>query len=332
MKAVVMTATGGPDVLRVQEVEKPVLHNEHEVLVRLKAAGVNPVDTKLRTKGTYRPNEVPAILGCDGAGVVEAVGMDVTRCRPGDEVWYCNGGIGGPRGNYAEYAVVPEQVIAAKPRNFDFMQAAAAPLVLITAWESLHDRAALRAGQTVLVHAGAGGVGHVAIQLAKAAGCRVITTVSDPKKAEFVTTLGADHAVIYRSDDVVAKVLQLTGGQGVDIAFDTVGGDAFQQCFALTRAYGDVVTLLQPEANVDWKQARLRNLRISLELMLSPMLYGWDAALAHQGWILEQCSALAETGELKIHVAATLAMAEVGQAHRLVDRGAMIGKVVLGID
>lgn len=331
MKAVVMTAPGGSEVLQLSDVAQPAINNDHEVLVRLKAAGVNPVDTKLRSKGTYRPDQSPHILGCDGAGVVEAVGSAVSRVKPGDEVWYCYGGIGGPQGNYAEYALVNEAVLATKPSNYDFPTAAAAPLVLITAWEALHDRAGMRAGQTVLIHAGAGGVGHVAIQLAKAAGCRVITTVGSADKAKFAKSLGADETILYREGDFVAKVLELTGGQGVDIAFDTVGGAVMQQSCAAVRPYGELVTLLQPGADMDWKVARMRNLRTSLELMLSPMYYGWTDALAHQAWILEQCAKLAEAGKLRVHLTHTLPLAQAAQAHQHIEQGGMTGKIVLTI-
>ncbi len=332
MKAIVMTAVGGPEVLQPAEVPTPQLRSDHDVLVRLKAAGVNPVDTKLRSRGTYYPDRMPAILGCDGAGIVEAVGASVDRFRAGDEVYFCNGGIGGEVGNYAEYAVVDQHLLANKPRSIDFAQAAAAPLVLITAWEALHDRARIAEGQEVLIHAGAGGVGHVAIQLAKAAGCSVITTVGDETKAEFVQGLGADAEIPYRSVDFVQAVQQWTGGEGVDVALDTVGGKVFEQTFAAVRPYGDVVTLLQPGAEIDWKVARLRNLRTSLELMLSPMYYGWVDAQRHQTWILEQCAELFDTGRLKVHLTATLPLEQAAEAHRRLEQGGAMGKIALIID
>jgi NADPH2:quinone reductase len=300
--------------------------------VRLKAAGVNPIDTKLRARGTYYPERMPAILGCDGAGVVEAVGNGVSRFKPGDAVYFCNGGIGGHPGTYAEYAVVDERFASRKPAVLDFSQAAAAPLVLITAWEALHDRARMTAGQTVLIHAGAGGVGHVAIQLAKAAGCRVLTTVGSAGKADFVRQLGADEAILYRETDFVAAVLGLTQGQGADVVFDTVGGATFNASFAAVRPYGDLVTLLQPGPETDWKVARLRNLRVSQELMLSPMYFGWTEAQQHQAWILEQCAELFEADKLSIRVDRTLPLGEAAEAHRLIEAGGMTGKLVLAID
>ncbi|HEY9051333.1 MAG TPA: zinc-dependent alcohol dehydrogenase family protein [Gammaproteobacteria bacterium] len=331
MKAIVMTAVGGPEVLQAHDISKPETCAGNEVIVKLKAAGVNPVDTKLRSKGTYRPDASPTVLGCDGAGVIEIVGKNIKDFKPGDEVWYCYGGIGGPRGNYAEYAVVDANTLALKPKNFSFEESAALPLVLITAWEALHDRARMQTGQTVLIHAGAGGVGHVAIQLAKAAGCKVITTVSDEHKGKLVKMFGADEVINYKKEDVVKRTLELTHNQGVDIAFDTVGGKTFQQTFPAIKPYGDIVTILQPDFDCDWKIARMRNLRISLELMLSPMYYGWDDALKHQGWIMQQCTQLANAGKLKPHVSQRFTLVEAAKAHHLIEVGGMLGKTVLTI-
>ena len=157
MRAILMSETGEPDILTLAEVNKPDCA-AGEVLVQVMAAGVNPVDAKLRRNGLYFPDSLPAILGCDGAGIVEAVGSDVSRFEPGDAVYYCYGGLGQKAGNYAEYINVPEAYVAMKPDCLDFIDAAAAPLVLITAWEALFDRARICSGQKVFVHAGAGGV------------------------------------------------------------------------------------------------------------------------------------------------------------------------------
>lgn len=331
MRAVLMHQSGSPDVLLYShEVTPPRIHNGHQVLIRLKAAGVNPVDTKLRSRGTYYPEQMPAILGCDGAGVIEEVGEEVTRFRPGDEVYYCYGGIGGAQGNYAELNVVDERFLAAKPATSDFVTAAAAPLVLITAWEVLHDRAKIQRGQRVLIHAGAGGVGHVAIQLAKAAGCRVVTTVSSKEKAEFAKQLGADEAILYKDVDVNEAVTAWSGGQGVDVVLDTVGGKVFEQSFSALHPYGHIVSLLQPD-EVDWKMARMRNLSISLELMLSPMYFGWNDAQEHQRWILEECAMLIDKGELTVKVSHSLPLEEAANAHQMIENGGMRGKVVLTI-
>jgi len=328
-----MTAPGGPEVLHLADAGKPAITNSHDILVRIKAAGVNPVDTKLRSRGTYDPDHLPCILGCDGAGIIEEVGCDVSRFTPGDEVYYCYGGIGLASGSYAESIVLDERhAVAHKPKHTSFSKAAAAPLVLITAWESLFDRSRIQARQRVLIHAGAGGVGHVAIQLARHAGCHVATTVSDDAKADFVRSLGADHVIHYRDQDVTQSVWEWTGGKGVDIAFDTVGGETFEQCFAAVKPYGDVVTILQPDADTDWKLARMKNLRISLELMLTPQHSGWPDALVHQSEILEKCAALFDSQELSIKLAKTLPLEQAAEAHRLIEAGGMTGKLVLNVD
>jgi len=328
MKAVVMTRPGGPEVLEVRELPDPEPRAPTEMLVRVHAAGVNPVDTKLRARGTYYPERMPAILGCDGAGVVERVGPEVRRFRPGDAVWWCNGGIGGEPGAYAELAVVDERFAAPVPEGVDLIHAAAAPLVLITAWESLHDRARVAAGQKVLVHAGAGGVGHVAVQLAREAGCAVAATVSTEEKARFVGDLGAERAIRYRDEDFV-EAARDWAEDGADVVLDTVGGETFQRSFAATRHYGDLVTLLQPPAGTDWKEARLRNLRVSLELMLTPMLRGLTAARRHHAEILERCGELMATGRLRVHVADTFPLERAAEAHRRIEAGGMTGKLVL---
>jgi NADPH2:quinone reductase len=331
VKAVLMTAAGNPEVLQLREVAKPTPGNT-ELLVRLVAAGINPIDTKLRKRGTFYPEQMPAILGCDGAGVVEAVGADVKKFRPGDEVYFCYGGLGAHQGNYAEYTTVDEKFVASKPKSVSFAEAAAAPLVLITAWEALYERGRLEPGDKTLIHAGAGGVGHVAIQLAKLKGADVATTVSSQEKAKFVTQLGADKVIFYKQTDFVQATLDWTNGEGVDLAFDTIGGDVLEKSFPAVRVYGDVVTILEPSANTAWKVARNKNLRIGLELMLTPMLLGNLEGLQHHGEILQQCANWIDDGKLKIHVSQTFPLAEAAKAHELLETGSVTGKIVLLID
>ena len=333
MKAVLMTAIGNPDVLQLQQVEKPILVGETEILVKLKAAGINPIDTKLRSRGTFYPDKMPAILGCDGAGIVEAVGSGVEKFGVGDEVYFCSGGLGDRYGNYAEYTVVEERLVAPKPKTLSFAEAAAAPLVLITAWEALYDRGRLEAGRKVLIHAGAGGVGHVAIQLAKLQGTQVCTTVGSVQKANLVRQLGADKIILYRETDFVEATLDWTNGEGVELAFDTVGGETFYQTVPAVQVYGDLVTILEPDPKLgNLKVARTRNLRISLELMLTPMLLGLAEAQAHQGKILAECARLIDQGKLKIQLTSTFPLEAAAEAHRLLETGSMTGKIVLQID
>lgn len=331
MKAILMREPGGPEVLAETDLPMPGIEQPTDVLVRLVAAGVNPIDTKIRSRGPLLPEVLTAVPGCDGAGVVEAIGDDVSRFKPGDAVWFCQGGLGGPNGNYAEYIVVDEAVAQPKPESLDFVHAAAAPLVLITAWEALHDRARLHEGQTVLIHAGAGGVGHVAIQLARLAGARVATTVSSPEKADYVHKLGAECAINYREENLVEAIANWTEGRGVDIAFDTVGGDVFAQTIPAIAVYGDLVTILDPSP-ADLKEARNLNLRISLELMLTPQLRNMKDAMAYQGSILRRCGDLIDQGKLEIYVGETFPLANAADAHRLIEAGGTQGKLVLTIE
>lgn len=329
MHAVVMTATGGPEVLQWRDMPMPDIQSPHQLRVSIKAAGINPLDTKLRKRGTYYPDRLPTILGCDGAGVVDAVGAQVTRFKAGDAVYFCNGGIGGAPGNYAQYCVLDEHYVAHKPASLDFIHAAAVPLVLLTAWEALHDRAHVGAGDEVLIHAGAGGVGHIAVQLARHAGARVCTTVGSQAKAEFVQALGAEHVILYRQQDFVAEVAAWSRAGGANLVFDTVGGATFARSFAATRVYGDVVTLLQPDHGVDWKVARDKNLRVSFELMLTPMFMELHNARLLQTQILEQGAALFDNGQLRVSVADVLPLQDAARAHQLIERGGVQGKIVL---
>ncbi|MDX8413149.1 MAG: zinc-binding dehydrogenase [Mariprofundales bacterium] len=330
MQAVVMTAVGAPDVLQVVQLSKPKVERDCQVLVRVHAAGVNPIDAKLRSQGLYIDRPLPAILGCDGAGVIEGVGAGVEGVRVGDQVFYCYGGLGHSCGNYAEYAVVDSRYLAPMPVGLDMVTAAGSPLVLITAWEALFDRARIQSGMKVLIHAGAGGVGHVAIQLAKVAGCEVATTVSSDEKAEFVTELGADLVVRYDKEGVVDRLMDWSDG-GVDVALDTVGGGAFHQAAAVVRPYGDLVSLLQLPADADFKGLRLHNVRLSQELMLAPMVLGLDDGAEYQAAILAQCGQLMEQKKLAVMVSDVLPLVEAAEAHRQIELGHTAGKIVLDI-
>ena len=332
MKVIEMRETGGPAVLQLVDRPRPQLTGPADILVRLKAAGVNPVDTKIRQRGALLPDGLPAVLGCDGAGVVEEAGAEVTRFKPGDEVWFCHGGLGGPVGNYAEYIVLDNQLAQSKPLSIDFVHTAAAPLVLLTAWEALHDRARLSEGQMVLIHAGAGGVGHVAIQIARAAGARVCTTVSSPEKADFANALGAEYCINYKEEDLVESIMDWTEGRGVDVALDTVGPEVFRRTIPAMAHYGDLVTILDPGPDLDLKEARNRNLRISLELMLTPMLFNLQRARTHQGEILRRCAKMIDRGDIKIHVSQTFPLAEAQKAHKLIEEGHVSGKLALTMD
>lgn len=333
MKAILMTNTGTPDVLFLSEVISPKILQETQIKISMKAAGINPIDTKLRKFGTFYPDRMPAILGCDGAGIVEKTGSKVTRFKEGDEIYFCYDGIGKKTGTYSETMVIDEKFVAKKPTSLSFTEAAAVPLVLLTAWESLYDRVQLQKNQTVLIHAGAGGVGHIAIQLAKLQGAYIITTVSSPEKAQFCKKLGADVTVNYKDHDFVKTVLEVTDNKGVDIVFDTVGGTTFYKSCEATRHYGDIVALLEPPIqNASWKMAKRRNLSVHYELMLTPQLDSLINEQQRQTDILEEGARLIDQGALSIYVNKTFSLKNASLAHSLLEQGGMMGKLVLEIN
>ncbi len=330
MRSIVMTAIGEPDVLKFQDSYAPEITQPTEIKVKLAAAGVNPIDTKLRRNGVFYENALPTILGCDGAGEVIEKGSAVSRFKLGDKVWFCHGGLGREQGNYAQYNVLDERWASLMPVSYTFAEAAASPLVLITAWGALFERGGLRAGQTVLIHAGAGGVGHVAIQLAKIKGARVITTVSSEKKREFVKSLGADEAVIYNPHGFVKEVNKLTDNKGADLVFDTVSPAVFQESIAVTAHFGRLVTLLDP-GELSLAEARMRNLLIGFELILTPMLRNLPEERDKHIKILNQCAIYADKGLLKPHISELLPLKDAAKAHELIEQRHTSGKIVLDL-
>jgi NADPH2:quinone reductase len=330
MQAVVMTAIGGPEVMEFRQIALQWPRGVNDVLVRLKAASINPADIYFRTYGPYIKSDGSCILGHDGAGVVEEIGPLVERVRPGDRVCFCNGGIGGDPGTYAEFAVVPEDRLVAVPANIDWMQAAALPLVTITAWEALYERAALMKDEYVLIHAGAGGTGHVAVQLAALKGAHVATTVGSETKAAFVRGLGVDRPILYRQEEFVAAALAWSGGLAV--AFDNVGAETLLRTYRAMAPYGRVVTLMGSPGDDADGSAYNRNLTLHNVMMLTPMWFGLSDRLRHQAEIVAKAMALLASGELRLHIDTTFPLARAGEAHRRLEAGGMTGKIVLRMD
>lgn len=326
MRAVLLEEFGGP--LTMSEIARPT-PGPGQVLVRIAASGVNPLDTKIRAgKAAHARSVLPAVLGMDLAGVVEEVSADVTGFAPGDEVFGMTGGVGDLQGSLAEYAAVDARLLARKPSELTMRQAAALPLVFITAWEGLVDRAGVHTGQKVLVHGGAGGIGHVAVQLAKARGAQVFATGS-PRSLETIARLGA-APIDYTSTSVEAYIAEHTGGEGFDIVYDTVGGQTLDASFTAARTYtGHVVSAL------GWGTHALaplsfRGATYSGVFTLLPMLTG--RGREHHGEIMRQAAALAEAGALQSRVDTRhFSMATVAAAHELVERGQSDGKVVVDI-
>ncbi len=328
MWAIRIHGPGSSDACQLERIPLPRPADD-EVLLRVHAAGVNPVDAKVRARGPFLARTLPFIPGCDGAGVIEAIGERVRDFSIGEEVFYCHGGIGQAVGNYAEYACIPAHCLARKPRTLDMIQAAAAPLVCITAWEALFDRARLGQEQTVLIHGGTGGVGHVAIQLAQAAGCRVICTVGSETKAALARELGAEHCILYHEQDVVEATMSWTQGKGVDVLLDTVGGETLLPLQQTVARYGVLVSLLQFPQDMDWKRLRLYNVLLAQELMLTPMMFNDHQASAHQATILEQCAEMIDAGSLRIHIQQTFPLSKAAQAQARIEQGHTCGKIVL---
>ena len=328
-----MPRAGDADVLTLADIPKPVIVNPHALLVRVHAAGLNPLDTKIRKLHFYYPDNLPAILGCDGAGVVESVGDGVTRFRPGDEVYFFANGLGNMPGSYAQYTIVDEREAARKPKRLSMVEAAAVPLALITAWEALVDRISLERDERLLVHGGAGGVGHLAIQLARNRGARIAATVGDAEKARIVRELGAELAIPYREQDFVAEALRWTDRRGVDVVLDTVGGKTFCTSFRALRLYGRIATLLSTPCELgDVNEARMRNLRIGYVQMTAPSYLGETDARAAQTRILETCASAFDDGSLRPLVTTLLPLERAADAHRIVEQGHTIGKVVMTVD
>ncbi|MGQ9723300.1 MAG: zinc-dependent alcohol dehydrogenase family protein [Candidatus Jordarchaeum sp.] len=330
MKAVLMTERGGPEVLKIENIPVPAIKRGSELLVKVKAAGMNPVDIKQRIRGTWYPSRLPQILGLDGAGVVEEIGPEVKRFKPGDKIYFICGGFGKTPGTYAEYTVIDEWFAAIKPESLSFAEAAACPSSLITSWECLFDKGRLSGGDSVLIHAGAGGVGHLAVQLAHNRGSRVATTVVSKKQADIVKKLGAEKVIIVTGNDFVKEIMEWTEGKGVDLALDLVGGETFYRTFSCVKLYGTLIALLSPVHGAgDWTEARLRNLSIILELMLTPMYYDLIEIQLHHREILEECARLFDTEKLSVIVNRTFPLKDASEAHRLLEQGDIIGKIIL---
>jgi NADPH2:quinone reductase len=330
MRAIVANGTGEADVLELRQVALSWPRGGHDVLVRVRAASLNPADVYFRRFGPYIKSAAP-ILGHDGAGVVEEVGGEVARFRLGDRVCFCNGGIGGDPGTYAEFAVVPEDRLVLVPDSVDWNVAAALPLVTITAWEALYERAMLVQGEYVLIHAGAGGTGHVAVQLAALKGAHIAATVSSEAKAEFVRRLGVDRPILYRQEDFVDAALAWTGRRGLAVALDNVGAETLQRTFRAMAPYGRVVTLMGTPGDDAEGNAYNKNLTLHNLMMLTPMWLGLQDRLRRQAEIIEEAMAFLAAGELTLHIDSTFPLAEAAAAHRRLEAGGTMGKIVLRI-
>lgn len=319
MKAVVLSGFGGVEAFELRDVPVPQV-GPRQVRVRVHATAINPLDYQIR-RGDYEDHVgLPAITGHDISGVIEEVGSHVTEFVVGDDVYYTPQIFGGA-GSYAEQHVADVDLVGRKPKNISHLEAASLTLVGGTVWEALVTRARLAVGETILVHGGTGGVGTIAIQVAKAIGARVITTARAADH-EFVRSLGADAAIDYTSSDYVAQVAELTQGTGVDVVLDTIGGDVLARSPLALADAGRVVSIVDI--------AEPQNL---IEAWGKNASYHFVFTRQNRGK-LDALTTLVERGLVKPVIGAILPLARIGEAHELLENRrayALHGKVAIDV-
>lgn len=328
MKAMILNAYGDNAEFQLTELPKPSVKAGH-IIVKVAATSVNTVDTMIRQMGEALPLSpaLPAVLGMDFAGVVETVGEGVTDFAPGDEVYGCAGGLADLQGTLAEYMLADAKLLSHKPKSLSMRETAALPLVGITAYEGLI-RAGISQGQKVLVHGGSGGVGHIALQLAKYFGADVYATGGGDKQLALIEKLGAT-AINYRTEAVADYVAQYTGGAGFDIIFDSVGGENMTNSFEAAALNGNVTTTVSL-LELDLTPAHFKGLSIHVVFMLIPMLY--DHKREEHGAILAKLAEIADAGGFKTVVDdQQFGLEDVGSAHDYLTSGQAIGKVVVDV-
>lgn len=311
MRAVSQDTAGGPDVLKVITTDRPV-PGPTEILVRVHAAGVNPTDWKTRSAGAFMTgSQAPLTLGFDVSGVVEEVGLGVTLFEPGDKVF------GMPRfphpaGAYAEYVTAPARHFAHLPEGLDHVQGAALPLAALTAWQALVDTAQLQAGERVLIHAAAGGVGHLAVQIAKARGAYVIGTARQAKH-DVLRGLGADELIDYTQQDFAETV------RDVDVVFDTIAGAYGARSLRALRPGGRLVSILPLDDTFPAEQAREARIRAGF-MLVEPDRSG-----------LQAVADLVNSGKLRVLIDTVVPLEDAAKAHALGETGRTTGKIVLSV-
>ena len=327
MKVQAIAQFGDPSVFQTIDLPQPQVIPGH-VLIRVAATSVNPVDFKLRQGAmpSIAP-AFPAVLHGDVAGVIEAVGEGVTAFKPGDEVYGCAGGFKGMGGALAEFMLADADLVALKPQSLTMKEAAALPLVAITAWESLINRAKVQPGQTVLVHAATGGVGHIGVQIAKWAGAKVFTTASNQQKLAIARNLGADVAINYQQQTPEDYVAEHTAGKGFDVVFDTVGKNNLDRSFLAAALNGTVVSI-STRSSHDLSPLHAKGLTLHVVYMLIPLLHG--KGRAQYGKILFNIAKLVDRGVIRpLLDPKSFRFSEVAAAHRHAQSGQAIGKVTL---
>lgn len=325
MRAIGLHKHGPPEVFQPMDLPDPS-PRDFDLLVEVHASAMNPVDVKMREGGMFA-RALPMVLGFDVSGVVRAVGDKVQGFAPGDAVY------GSPslfrNGSNAELVLIDSRTAAPKPAALDHTRAAALPLVTLTAWEALFHHARLHHGETVLIHGGAGGVGHVALQLSKHHGCRVIVTAGREESLSLCRELGADEIIDYRRSDVADHVKEITGGRGADAVLETVGGENLKLSIASVAPYGRIVSILPPSTGVDLGSLFLKNASLHFEFMGGPVYFSHKPE--SQGQILRTAAELADAGKLAPHVSKIFALDQLANAHREQATGHVMGKLVIAV-
>jgi len=325
MRAMLIRQTGSPAAFEEVALPRPEA-KAGQVLVRVRATSVNPIDIKIRAGLVPLIGDLPAILHGDMAGEVVTVGTGVSRFKEGDSVYGLIGGAAGIPGALAEYVAVDARLIALKPRSLTFTETAALPVAALTALEAVCQRAPQQLGARVLVHAGTGGVGHIALQLARSSGMRVATTISGPDKAAMARRLGADDVINYREETVADYVERITQGRGFDLVIDTVGGDNLARSFAAARTGGNVICIAARGSH-DLSQMHARGLSLHVVFKL-PLISGQHRARI--GEDLATLAGLADAGKFRpLLDEKVFAMNRVALAHERLESGKAMGKVVL---
>ncbi len=327
MRAMKITSFGGPEVFEEVQLPVPAVKEGH-VLIKVMASSVNPVDTKIRSGMLEAIAPESGVLGFDVAGIVQEVGLGVTDFNEGDHVYGSPVGCKGTSGALAEYVLADADCLALMPEEMSFSDAAALPLVSITAWEGLYDRADVTRGQNVLIHAGAGGVGHIAVQLAVIAGANVFATVSTEAKAKLVKAMGATP-IFYQKQSVAEYVKKFTADQGFDLVVDTVGGENVAKCLEAVAVSGQVVSI-STRTTADLSPLHAKGVSLHVVFMIIPLLY--HKGRARHGEILTEITALVEAGKIKplLHPE-QFSFGQVGAAHELQASGQAVGKIVLNV-
>ncbi|MEI8124497.1 MAG: zinc-dependent alcohol dehydrogenase family protein [Parachlamydiaceae bacterium] len=330
MEAMVLSEPGPAENFELKQVEKPQLRSHH-LLIEVRATSVNPIDVKIRAKTLPFSQEYPAILHVDFAGIVAEVPPDVSNFKVGDSVYGLGGGIKGMIGGaLAQYLLVDAQLVSLMPTNLSFAEAAALPLVSITAWEALFDKLKIASGQTLLIHAGLGGVGHLAAQLGKHAGAVVHTTISNDEDAELSRTLGADYTINYKTTSVEEYIEKFTGNKGFDFVFDTVGGSNLEKSFQAARLNGSVASIATGGSH-DLTLMYSKGLSLHSVLMLIPLITG--IGRDHYGRILFEIKKLVESGKIKPLIDKKIFnWKQVSLAHKLLESKEHKGKIVLLVE